>query len=104
MTSKVHENEYQCTSQNAIIMNSVVQQKQKVDELEAEWRLLRNMVINLSKDMQSAASNQRISINSGQAELKEEDTVYQMLEDMDLKKQNSIQSWTGGSNQRPCFQ
>lgn len=92
MTSKVHENEDQYTSQIATIMNSPVQKKQKVDELEADCRMLRNMVINMSKDSQSEALNRRMSITSGQVDLMEEDTVYQMPEDMDLKKQTSLPS------------
>lgn len=31
VTSKVHENEYQCTTQNATIMNLLVQQRQNID-------------------------------------------------------------------------
>lgn len=48
VTSKVHENEHQCTSQNVIIIITLVQQRQKIDELKAECNMLRNMVVNLS--------------------------------------------------------
>ena len=34
VTFQIYENEHQCTSQVAIIMNTFVQQKQKIDELE----------------------------------------------------------------------
>jgi hypothetical protein len=34
VTFKIYENEHQCTSQVAIIMNTFVKQKQKIDELE----------------------------------------------------------------------
>jgi hypothetical protein len=59
-----------------------VQQKQKIDVLEAECNMLRNMVINLSKDSHFAASNHRMSTNFVQADLKEEDTIHQMMEDI----------------------
>ena len=34
VTFKIYENEQQCTSQVAIIINTFVQHKQKIDELE----------------------------------------------------------------------
>jgi hypothetical protein len=99
VTFKVHENEHQCTSQNAIIMNNLVQQKQKIDKqkidvLEIECNTLRNMIIDLSKDSHSAASSHRMSTNSVQADF-EEDTAHQMMEDMDLGNQNSLPSKIG---------
>jgi hypothetical protein len=57
--------------------------------------MLRNMVINLSKDSHLATSNHIISTNSVQADLKEEDTMHKMLEDMDLKNQNSLSTHHG---------
>lgn len=51
--------------------------------------MLRNLVLNLSKGSQSAASNYRMSTNSVHTELKEDDTVHQMLEDMDIGNQES---------------
>lgn len=71
-------------------MNTLVQQKQKIDELEVECNMLRNMIINLSKDSHSAASNHRMPTNSLQADPKEEDTVHQMLKDMGNENQNSL--------------
>jgi hypothetical protein len=95
VTTKVHENEHQCTSQNAIIMNTLVQQKQQIDTLEAECNMLRNMVLNLSKGSQFVASNHRMSTNSIQVEFKEEDIVHQMIKDMDLGNQDSLPSNIG---------
>lgn len=89
MTSKVHENEHQCTTQNAIILSILVQQKQKIDVLEAECNRLSNMTINLIKDSQSVASNHRMLTTSVQVDLKE-DTVHQMMEDMDLGNYDSL--------------
>jgi hypothetical protein len=51
--------------------------------------MLRNMVSNLSKGSHSIASNHRMSVNSIQEGLKEEDIVHQMMEDMDLGNQDS---------------
>lgn len=51
--------------------------------------MLRNMVGNLSKVSHSTASNYRMSVNSAQEDLKEEDTVHQMMENMDLGNQDS---------------
>jgi hypothetical protein len=50
---------------------------------------VRNMVCNLSKGSHSTASNYRMSVNLAQEDLKEEDTVHQMMEDMDLGNQDS---------------
>lgn len=51
--------------------------------------MLRNMVCNLSKGSHAAASNYRMSVNSSLDDLKEEKTVHQMIEDMDLGNQES---------------
>jgi hypothetical protein len=58
-------------------MNTLVQEKQQIDTLEVECNMLRNMVLNLSKGSQSAASNHGMSTNSTQVEFKEEDTIHQ---------------------------
>lgn len=47
--------------------------------------MLRNTVINLSKDSHSTASNLMMSTNSVQEDLKDDDTVHQMMDDMDLR-------------------
>jgi hypothetical protein len=57
MTSKFQENECNCTSHYATIMNQLVQRRQKMDVLEVECSMLRNMVINLGKNAQSTKSN-----------------------------------------------
>jgi hypothetical protein len=49
----------------------------------------RNMVCNLSKGSHLAITNYRMSMNSSQEVLKEEDNVHQMMEDMDLGNQDS---------------
>jgi len=90
--SKVHENEHKCTSQNVIIMNTLVQQKKNIDVLEVECNMLRNMVINLSKDSNFITSNHMMSTNYIQANLKEEDTIHERMEDMDLGNHNALPS------------
>jgi len=47
VNTKVHENEHQCTSQRVMVMNTLVQQKHKIDELEDECNMLIKIVINL---------------------------------------------------------
>jgi hypothetical protein len=89
VTTKVHENEHQCISQNAVIMDTLVQQKRQIQVLEVECSMLRNMVCNLSKGSHSAASNYRMSVNLTPDDLKEEETIHQMIEDMDLGNQES---------------
>jgi hypothetical protein len=66
VTTKVHKNEHQYISQNAMVMNTLVQQKQQIDVLEAECSMLRNMVCNINKGFHSAASNLMMSVNSVQ--------------------------------------
>jgi hypothetical protein len=51
--------------------------------------MLRSMVNNLSKGSHSTIANQRMSMNSIQEDLKEEDIVHQMMEYMDLGNQYS---------------
>jgi hypothetical protein len=53
VTTKVHDNEHQAISQFATIMGTLVQQKQQIATLEAKCSMLRNMVLNLSKEAQS---------------------------------------------------
>jgi hypothetical protein len=45
-------------------MGTLVQQKQQISTLEVECNLLRNMVVNLCKDAQLGASNQKMLVNS----------------------------------------
>jgi hypothetical protein len=70
-------------------MNTLVQQKQQIQVLDTECSMLRNMVRNLSKGSHSAAFNYRMSVNSAQEDLEEEDTLHQTMEDMDLGSQDS---------------
>lgn len=70
-------------------MNTLDQQKQQIQVLEAECSILRNTVNNLSKGSHLVASNYRMLVNSAQEDLKKEDTVHQMMEDMDLGNQDS---------------
>jgi hypothetical protein len=95
VTSEVHENKHICTSQNATIMGVLVQQKQKISTLKAECNMLWNMVINISKDMHSTASDKKTSVNSAHADLKEEETVCQLKDEMDTRLQNSPPSNAG---------
>jgi hypothetical protein len=65
------------------------QHKHKIDVFEAKCSMLRNMVHNLSKGSHSISSNHIMSVDSVQEDLKEEDSVHQMMEDMDLDNQES---------------
>jgi hypothetical protein len=47
--------------------------------------------MNMRKDSQSTTLNKIMSINYEYDDLKEEDIVYQILEDMDLEKQDPLQ-------------
>lgn len=76
-------------------MGTLDHQKQQIVVLEAECNLLRNMVLNLSKGAQSGASNQRMSVNSAPRELKEEDNVHQLAEDIEIVKQDYVPSNVG---------
>ena len=71
-------------------MNALIQQKKKVDEWEVECRMLKNLVINIIKDSQSTTLNKIMSINYEYDDLREEDIVYQILESMDLEKQDPL--------------
>jgi hypothetical protein len=90
VTSKVHDNGHQSISQFASIMGTL-QQKQQIATLEAECSLFRNMVVNLRKDAQLGASNQRMSMSSRRGELKEEDIVHQLIKDMEIGTRNLSQ-------------
>lgn len=63
--------------------------KSQIQVLEAECSMLRNMVCNLNKGSQSAAFNFKMSVNSVPDDPKEEETIHQILEDMDLGNQAS---------------
>jgi hypothetical protein len=52
--------------------------------------MIRNMVINLSKGDRFGASSQVQSENSNCKRLKEEETVHQLEEDMEIVKQDSV--------------
>ena len=60
------------------------------------------MVFNLHKDAQSGASNQKMSMNSGQGELKEEDIVHQLIEDTKIMKHDSIPTNIGMEEATNC--
>jgi hypothetical protein len=85
ITSKFHENEHHCLTQNPIIMNTLAQQKQQIDSSEAMCNMLRNLVLKLIKISQSTTSNHKISTN----------IIHQMLEDMDIGNQESHSTYLG---------
>jgi len=91
-TAKVHNNEHWDISQFTSIMGTLVQHKQHIATLEAKCGILRNMFIKISKGTQSRTSNQRMSYNSTYGELKEEDGVHHLVEDMEIRQQGSIPS------------
>lgn len=47
---KVHENEHNCFSQHAKIINLPVHQKQRINVLETESNMLQNLALNLRKE------------------------------------------------------
>jgi hypothetical protein len=53
------------------------------------------MVINLSKGAQCGISNQRMLISSSHGDLREEDTVHQLAEDVEMGQQGSVPSNVG---------
>ena len=56
-----------------------------MDILDAEWNTLRHLALNIHKDSLSTASNNKASINSAQAEGKEDKTVHQLKESTDIE-------------------
>jgi hypothetical protein len=76
VTTKVHENEHQCISQNEVIMDTLLQQTKQIQALEVECSMLRNMVYNINKGSQSIASNFRMPMNYIPNEPKEEETFH----------------------------
>jgi hypothetical protein len=83
---KVHDNEQRVISQVASIMGLLAQLKQQVVNLETGCTMLRNLAVQLSKNVNSGASNQMTSDNSEQGEPREEDTVQQLFEAMDISE------------------
>jgi hypothetical protein len=73
--------------------------KAKIDSLEAECNMLRNLVLNLSKGSQSIASNYRMSTNFIHPELKEDDTIHQMLQGHGHRK-SGVPSYQSGVGNR----
>jgi len=76
VTSKVHDSEQQLISQIASIIHTLVQLNHKISTLEVECNMIRNLVLNLCKDVEYGASNQRLFVNPCHGELKEEDIVH----------------------------
>jgi hypothetical protein len=54
--------------------------------------MVRNLALNLHKESHSATSNNRASDNSMKMNYKEEETVHQLNEPMNLEQQNSFPS------------
>jgi hypothetical protein len=52
--------------------------------------MLRKLVINLSKEPHFRVSNHRMSINYVKTYYKEEETIHQLKDDMDIKQNNSL--------------
>jgi hypothetical protein len=72
-----------------MIMNAFVERKQNIGVLKAEYNILRNMVISLSKGDQSKACNQRPPSNSNWEEPNEDEIVHLLVDDMDIVKHDS---------------
>jgi hypothetical protein len=51
---------------------------------------VKKLDFHLSKNAYSGASTQRVSSNSWQGELKEEDIVHHLFEDIDIEEQESM--------------
>ena len=86
----MHENEQHIVSQIASIMGSLVQLKKKIVVLNVECGMLRNIIVHLSKDDYVVASNQRVSIHLGHREPKEEDTMHQLFQDMEIGEEECM--------------
>lgn len=98
----MHDYEQQSISQIAAIMSILVQVKHQLVILEAECNMIKNLMENLHKDAQSGASNQGLSVNPGQGEQKEEDTVQQFIEDMEIGDKESVPTNIGLEEATSC--
>jgi hypothetical protein len=58
--------------------------EEKNQYIEVECNMLRNMVVNLNKDMHSTTSTKKKIVNSSHANLKEEEIVHQLKDEMDI--------------------
>jgi hypothetical protein len=57
-----------------------------------ECIFLRNMVTNMSKGAHSSTSNQILFMNSTHGDLKERDTMHQLVENMEFEPQGLVPS------------
>jgi hypothetical protein len=64
--------------------------------------MLRNLIVHLSKDAYVAASNQRVSIHSGHREPKEEDTMHQLFQDMEIGEEEYVPTNIGLEEATRC--
>ena len=64
-------------------MGKSIQQKKQIATLEIECNMLRHPNVNLHKETQEGASNQQVFMNSSEGELKEENIVHQLIENME---------------------
>jgi len=85
VTTNVHENEHHRVSQHVTLVNLLVHKKQRFNILEVECSMLRNLALNLHQDSLLLTSNNKDPINYAHVELKEEETVHQLKEPMDIE-------------------
>jgi hypothetical protein len=88
LTTSTHNHEHQCNSQNLWVMDTLMQHKRQIQALEFECSYLRTTINNILKGSQSVALNHK-NLGSTPREFKEEDTVYQLFEDMELENPGS---------------
>jgi hypothetical protein len=81
-TRKIHAWEENHSSEMAVVMGTLLQQKRKIESLEAECQALCHQVANLTISPQPASSNYQMSIGSEEDE-NEEKYVLQMPGEVD---------------------
>lgn len=82
-TRKIHARKENHSSEMAVVMGTLLQQKRKIESLEAECQALHHQVANLTISPQPASSNYQMSIGSEEDENKEENSVLQMPGEVD---------------------
>ena len=70
-------------------MNTLAQQKQQIDTLEAKCNMLKNFVLNLSKSSHLVALNYRMSTQCFHLEFKENNMIHLLHANMDIGNQES---------------
>ena len=70
-------------------MDNLVQQKRQIQELEKECTILKSKVRNINKGSLSSTSNLNISMGSFPMEFRVEETMHQLVKNMNMDKHES---------------